>query len=475
LYLARENKFMKRSGIREGKILTGLVILFFISSCAVVRTPYPTTDYYRKTVSRLNSIKSKSNELTDSLYAGFSKSNITPGLKNSFNDPILGKFKKVPLAGFGQRKGKPATGVHDSIFVKAIALRAGGQKLVVVSADLLIMPPNIIDSVVVQLSRSGINRSQLFFSATHTHSSLGGWGYGLVGRLFSGKENRELQKWLVRQISRAVLLAIDDLRPARIGSGRFDASSYTRNRLTGETGEKNNDFNFIVIEQTGGRKAIIGSFSAHATTLNEKNLEISGDYPGYWERKTESSSADLAVFCGGSMGSQSYTGRGTGFENSKYIGESLADSLTSHLGNVIMNKEIDLSAISLKIELPDYHLRLTTKINLTTGLSKELMPYPQNVYLQALRINNSIWIFTPGDFNGESALHIKNSLAAKGYDANILGYNGSYVGYILPGKYFYMNNYETKLMGWFGPTMGDYTVDLINQICDRLIRKVSNN
>ncbi len=460
---------MKRSGVRAGKILTGLIILFFISSCAVVRTPYRTTDYYRKTVSRLDSIKSNSQQLTDSLYAGFSKISITPGLKNSSNDPILGNFRKVPLAGFGQRKGKPANGIHDSIFVKAVALSAGGLKLVLVSADLLIMPPNIIDSVIVSLSNAGINRNQLFLSATHTHSSLGGWGYGLVARLFAGKENKSIERWLINQIKNAVLYAIADLRPARIGSGSFNASSYTRNRLIGDSGEKNNDFNFIVIEQTGRRKAIIGSFSAHATTLSEKNMAISADYPGYWERKTESRSADLAMFCGGSMGSQSYIGKGDRFENSKFVGESLADSLSAHLEKVPMNGRITISALSLKILLPPYHLRLTTKINLTTGLSNRLMPYPKNVYLQALKINNLIWIFTPGDFSGESALHIKNSLAVKGYQANVLSYNGSYVGYIIPGKYFYLNHYETKLMGWFGPTMGDYTVELIDKICDGLI------
>jgi hypothetical protein len=382
---------------------------------------------------------------------------------------VDGKFKKVPLAGYGQRKGKSATGVHDSIFVKAVALRAGGQTMVLISADLLIMPPNIIDSVIVSLSKAGINRSQLFFSATHTHSSLGGWGYGLIAKLIAGKENKKLEKWLIYQIRNAVVNAISDLHPAMIGSGSFNASSYTRNRLIGELGEKNNDFNFIVIKQTGRRKAIIGSFSAHPTTLGIKNMEISADYPGYWEQKTENTTADLAMFCGGSMGSQSFVGQGDGFENSKFIGEALADSLSAHLENVTMKDKITLSALSLKILLPEYHLRLTTKINLTTGLSNWLMPFPKNVYLQALRINNSIWIFTPGDFSGESALHIKNLLAEKGYEANVLGYNGSYVGYIIPGKYFYLNHYESKLMGWFGPTMGDYTVDLINQICDGLI------
>ena len=86
-----------------------------------------------------------------------------------------------------------------------------------------------------------------------------------------------------------------------------------------------------------------------------------------------------------------------------------------------------------------------------------------------LRLNNLIWIFTPGDFSGESAFQIKNLLAAKGFDSIISSFNGSYVGYIIPGKYFYLNHYETKLMGWFGPTMGDFSMDLIDQMINAMI------
>jgi neutral ceramidase len=460
---------MKKDGIIVCQTISWLIMIFIFNSCAVVRTPYFKTVYYKETVSRLDSIKSEIRSVNDTLYAGFARVSITPDLNNIVEKPMEGKFNKVPLAGFGQRKGKPAKGVHDSIFVKAVAIKVGSQTLVLVSADLLIMPPNIIDSVTSQLSKEGLQRNQLFFSATHSHSSIGGWAYGLVGKLFAGKENHNLETWLINQIKNVVLNAISDLHYARLGSGRFDAAPYTRNRLTGKSGIKNDEFNFVVLEQPGRRKAIIGSFSAHATTLGDNNMQFSADYPGYWERKIETSTADLAMFCGGSMGSQSPVGQGNDFESAKYIGEALADSISAHMEKVTMNEKPSLSALTLKILLPEYHVRLTTNINLSSGFSNKLMEYPKNVYLQVLRINNLIWIFTPGDFSGEFAFQIKNLLAGKGYEAIISSFNGSYVGYIIPGKYFYLNNYETKLMGWFGPTMGDYTMDLIDQMCNAII------
>ncbi|MDO9341431.1 MAG: neutral/alkaline non-lysosomal ceramidase N-terminal domain-containing protein [Bacteroidales bacterium] len=455
---------MKRLGIILGIILLSMFLIFFLSTCYVERASYFHQDYYQKTAARIDSFKSAMVIVNDSIQAGFAKISITPSLNNSEDLYREGKFIQVPLAGFGARKGKSATGIHDSVFVKAVALKVDRQTLVFVSADLLIMPPNIIDSVTILLSKGGILRQQMFFSATHSHSSLGGWGPGYIGEQFAGKENKNLERWLVLKISKAVTSAIADLRPARIGSGCFYAGNYTRNRVIGELGTKNNDFSFITLEQIGYKKAIIGSFSAHSTTMGSNNMEISADYPGYWERKIEDTSADLALFFAGSTGSQSPVGKGDGFDKPKYIGEALADSLNVHLPRVVLNDKITFSSVSLKIQLPEYHMRITTKINLSSYLSKKLMPPPENVYLQAIRIDNMVWITTPCDFSGEYALQIKNALAAKGFNSNVTSFNGSYVGYIVPGRYFYLNEYEPKLMGWFGPNMGEYTMDLIRQI-----------
>ena len=445
-----------------------ITVVVSFTGCAVIKTPYTQAEYYRETVSRLEKEKQLSVCQNDSLSAGFAKASITPSLFNRFPEPEKGKFRIVPMAGYGERRGKSAKGIHDSLYIKAIAIRENNNTFVIVSGDLLIMPPNITDCVIRLLANKGINRNQLFFSATHTHSGIGGWAYGILGKQIAGKENKGLEKWLIEKIYNVILASLSDLRPSEIGYNSFDANEFTRNRLTGNDGIKNNLFNFIAIEQRNGKKAIIGTYSAHATVLGAKNLELSGDYPGYWERRVEIKTADLAMFCGGSMGSQSPVVPGNDFENAELIGKALAERIAAKLVNTNMQRRNTISSLSLKIDLPAYHFRLTRNRNLTTGLSNLLMVSPKNVYLQGLRINNLLWIFTPGDFSGEYAVEIRDSLLRKGFESVVTGYNGSYIGYIIPGKYFYMNHYEPKLMGWFGPTMGDYTMDLISRITEAL-------
>ena len=449
-------------------VLISMVLLLFISlsTSLVKRTSYFNDDYFKITRERIDSIRAVVKETRGFFEAGFAKVSITPFLNDSVENYHEGKFIEFPLAGYGDRKGKPATGIHDSIFVKAVALKMNADLVVFVGADLLIMPPNITDSVVKTMASEGIDRQQLVFSATHTHSGPGGWGPGFIGRQFAGDENTGIQKWLIRKISECIILAINDLKPARIGAADFKAGGFTRNRVLGESGTKNNDFSFICIEQEGSKRAIIGSYSAHATTIGAGNMEISGDYPGYWQRKIESTSADIALFCAGAIGSQSPVGTGEQFDKAKYIGESLADSVNVHLKDLQLNDSPVISFVSIKMELPEYHIRLTPKINLSTFWSKRLMPLPENVYIQAVRIDDMVWITTPGDFSGEYALQIKNTLLAEGFESNITSFNGSYVGYIVPGRYFYLGGYEPGLMGWFGPDMGEYTMDLIRQIAE---------
>jgi hypothetical protein len=436
-----------------------------MASCTVIKKPYFATDYYRKTTDNLAARKHVSPG-SDSLYAGFSRISITPDLSGKAE--YSSNKKGIPIAGFGQLKTKYATGIHDSIFVRSVALKAGQVIVIITSADILLMPPNIIDAAVAALKEKGISRDQLFFSASHSHSSLGGWGYGPLAKIIAGKENKQLEKWLTDQIIKAILEAISDLKPAMLGSGSFFAPQYTRNRLTGNEDQNNDEFNYLAIQQIKGKRSIIGTYSAHATTTGSKNTLLSSDYPGYWSRRIEGTSM-MAMFCGGSMGSQSPEGEGSGFERTRFIGEALADSTLKHLSGTEMHQIVSIDPLSLRIELPGYHMRMTSNINFSTFFSRWLMPQPQNVYLQALRINNLIWFTTPGDFSGESALLIKDLLAGKGYEAVVSGYNGSYVGYMIPGKYFYLKNYEPKSMGWFGPTMGDYVTDLLLQMAKSLI------
>ena len=152
-------KFLKITGITLGVIVLLLLVIYFTATGPVVNEPYFESDYFKKSMAEVDSLEKIATPVSGKLSAGFSKVSITPKLNSSADNVEKGEFIKMPLAGFGGRKGAPATGIHDSVFVKAAALKVGEKMVVLAGADLLIMPPNITDSVMVLLKEKGISRN----------------------------------------------------------------------------------------------------------------------------------------------------------------------------------------------------------------------------------------------------------------------------------------------------------------------------
>ncbi|WP_222596776.1 hypothetical protein, partial [Klebsiella sp. Kpp] len=59
----------------------------------------------------------------------------------------------------------------------------------------------------------------------------------------------------------------------------------------------------IRIVREDSAKLILTNFTAHATCLSDKNLVLSGDYPGLLSRTLEAQGYDFAMFMAGAVGS----------------------------------------------------------------------------------------------------------------------------------------------------------------------------
>ena len=454
----------------SGSILLLLFIVLLWALKRVDYTPYFDTDYYSETRLGLDSLTAQLSLSEGKVELGFGRASITPVLGGVEDDPGAGVFKELPLAGYGDRKGAAAEGIHDSVFVKAVAIRVKEELLILIASDLLIVPPDVaagVSSLVGE--KMGIRRSQLFFSATHTHSSAGAWSEGFVGKQFAGEPNPNVKPWLVQRFGRAIENAMGDLQAGRIGTGSFYAPGLISNRLVGEKGQENSEFIFVLAEQNSGRSAVLGSFDAHATTLGGWNMQFSGDYPGYWQRKLEKEDFDMALFFAGSVGSHRSQTEGEKFEASRYLGEALADSLLKFKVHTEMSDSIEMSSLSLGMGLPEFHIRVSDGLRLNPGLGGKLFPPIGDVSVQAARIADLIWITTPCDFSGEMALACKNAVSKDDYRALVTSFNGAYVGYIIPGKYYHLNEYESRLMSWYGPNMGPYTREMIRRMTEELV------
>lgn len=455
---------------RSIRVLIALAILFLLVRIFVFRaidtTPYFETGYYQHTIQKMDAKISSLSETQGTLLAGFAKVNITPKIVDHSPDPARGEFNAIKMAGFGN--GQIAKGVHDSLFAKAISLQVGEKKLILISADLVFMPATVVAQVKENV-KDQISREQLIFGATHTHSSIGNCIPGVVGKSFGGEYQPEVVQWLSDKFTQLIQNALEDVRPSKFASDCIGVPNLVRNRIIGETGRLNDKLNLISVVQDNGNTAVVGIFSAHATTIGTWNDEFSGDYPGYYQRALEAKGVDLALFFAGTVGSQSNLGIGEKFDKAKYIGETLADSAEVLLKKMKYDSIVTLAPITTEIEIPELQaFYITDRLRLSPPVGGLLIPKPESIYLQGLKLNNFIWIAMPYELSGEYGIDLKNALELKGYNSAFTSFNGQYLGYIVPEKYYYFDTYEARLMGWYGPSMGDYLMELNFKLANAL-------
>ncbi len=448
------------------QIAVGLAVLVVVGLFAclddVDYRPYLKSPYFAETAARLKAVTATNACARGELQAGFGRALLTPTINAAQDNPEKGQFRAMPLAGYGNRQGKPATGTHDDLYVKAIALRVGDTLGVMVGTDALIVPREVTELAMQRLGKElGLRREQVYLSATHTHSSLGAWGEGFVAESFAGDFQPGARVWFADRIVTAVREAVADLKPAEFGHGSFAAPEFIRNRLVGELGKVDPEFSYLVLKQNDGRPAVLGSYSAHSTVLGGGNMEFSGDYPGCWQRAVEQTTGGMAVFLAGGVGSHSPVPGDRGFAGAEKMGQALAKELLEQLPRVLLTNFVAFGVLGLDVALPTPHVRLTDGARLRPWVAGKLLPVGDHTFIQAFRLDHAVWISAPCDFSGELALDVKDFLSARGSRGVVTSFNGDYIGYVIPARYYHLGGYEPQLMSFFGPNVPDYFDELI--------------
>ncbi|MBL9139159.1 MAG: hypothetical protein JNK85_25045 [Verrucomicrobiales bacterium] len=403
------------------------------------------------------------------LRAGFGKASLNPTLGADHDDGEAGRFVALPLAGYGNRDGRPAEGVHDDLWAKSVAFTVGGRTGLVVSADLLIIPREVADDAARRIAdQCGVDRAAVYFGATHSHCSLGGWGEGKVAEAFAGGFRPAVRLWMARQLAAAAAAAVADLTPAAAGQAHFLAEDLVRNRLVGDAGRVDGTFALLRFRQADGDVATVGSFAAHATVLSGNFMQYGGDYPGYWQRGIEAASGGMAVFFAGAVGSHSPRPPEGGLEGARRMGEELARRSMEVLSKVETSPSLPVGWVTLTAPLPLLQPRIAEGWRLRAWLARRLLPVGGESRLQALRIGSSVWLSTPCDYSGELALELKEATADLGLQVAVTSFNGDYLGYVVPARYYSMNTYETRVMAFFGPQLPDYFDRLLKDMTRRV-------
>ncbi len=412
---------------------------------------------WQTNLSNLQALKFENQQDTvNRLKVGWAKRNISP-------------TKASPFAGYGLARAKSAQ-VHDSLYVRAVAFEKGNQKIVILAYDLLIAPPLIVQKLAEKMPQLGLKRENLFFTATHTHHAIGGWAEGLAGVFMAAGYDEPLTAMIVNQSVEAIKNAIVNLQEASLSYSQADAPEFVGSRLHQQKELLDTKLRYLKVVKKSGEKACLFSYSAHATCMDGLHEEFSRDYAGeavdFLENngQKDSSTFDFAVFSAGMVASHTPTDFGShNYEWTQKTGQGIAKKiLENDKTNLQTEKITQFSIHHLKLSMGETNLRLAKNVKLRDWVFKSLYPYPE-IYVSILRIGDVLWLGMPCDFSGELMPPLSQLAEKQGLKLIITSFNGAYMGYVTPDKYYDWQHYETMELNWLGKK-GDEFVKILSQI-----------
>ena len=278
------------------------------------------------------------------IYAGAAKEDITPDLIKH----------KVKLAGYNPVR--EATKVHQPLFVRVVVLKAGKEKIGIISFKQLIITSEIkskIEEKVRDLHFTGF-----IIQATHTHSGEGHfWNNWLGESLILGSFQAASLERRILAAERALRIADSSLEKARFVYEKTEANfefgkkeiSFTKNRRS-ENGNVDKGLERLLIFSTEDNFLIaqLIHFTAHPTILGRDETWLSGDWSGVLSNIAEKEFANsCALVMTGALGDAEpvldsvYLG-GDRFENKTKIVEEFSRKLYSRFySRYILQRKIN--------------------------------------------------------------------------------------------------------------------------------------
>ncbi|MFK5924452.1 MAG: neutral/alkaline non-lysosomal ceramidase N-terminal domain-containing protein [Verrucomicrobiota bacterium] len=442
----------------------------------------------------------------ESLFAGTGIIDITPDPDVPLSGPIGGGGKAFP--------------VHDRLYVRALAIKSGDTRVVFCIADLTLISTPLHDRIRDLVhQRSGLPKNHLLVSATHTHNAP------RAVKLELGPVHEAYKDSLVTWVADAVVMALDNLEPAKIGWASIDQGKFCRNRrwlvkpgtqaanpfgaktdlakMYGGPGKNGirpvgpTDPEFFVLSAQrpdGSQIGLFANFSIHYGS-GVKGGGVSADYFGYFSREAESllggtkEKSVVSIISNGTSGDIAPGG------NPSKLGKSLAADAVAVVKKIKHQDHLPItvreSELSLKVRRPSAK-RLAWAKAVKAGTAEKPAPHWQGIYakhtlwlndypdevpvrLQAIRLGKLAIMALPCEVYAETGLAIKARSPFKD-TFNVELANG-YRGYLPTPNQHRLGGYTTwpavsSLLDVDAePRIREESLRLLNEVADPSMRR----
>lgn len=365
------------------------------------------------------------------------------------------------LIGYGNRyesRRKPAEGVHDDIYARAVLLEVDGTEIFIFNADYLEFEEWSCNEIKRMMAAAyGLNENCIFFSATHDHHSVMDYHKHWNTGVFS----QEYYDFYVDTVKTAYEACRASLEECEMYFGRGMVEGYYGSRIFyGENAD-----NEVILAECRNRDgkvvAALCNWATHSTVLDPENTLLTADYAGAvcselyklrgyypamivgaagdcsnraWRQGTDY--AELARLSAGVAAKINeiscdtrlelrYEGERLVTYRVNYVPEDHTEEVQAEIDRLQKEAEASESAQERKL-LYDSANNLKKKLDLTE--------VDVTLYSSIIRLGDLEIVSSPGELGSKLGIELKEHSRAK--CCMIFGYSNGYKSYILQPELF---------------------------------------
>ncbi|MBR7117174.1 MAG: hypothetical protein IKC87_05650 [Clostridia bacterium] len=238
--------------------------------------------------------------MANDLKVGYARVNITPPLGSNIS---------------GYYQVRIADGVLDELEACAVAISNGDKRAVLVSLDNLGMSRDFLDPWREEIAKTtGLDLASIYIHSTHTHTGP------TVAINHANPLTAEYATFLGHKVVDVVVLALQDLKPAKMGIGVGEAKNVAFIRryrmkdgsaktnpgvnnpdIVAPIGETDERVNVVRFDREGAETVVIANFGNHPDVVG--GTKFSADWPGLTRRIVEQAIDNTkCVFFNGAQG-----------------------------------------------------------------------------------------------------------------------------------------------------------------------------
>jgi hypothetical protein len=175
---------------------------------------------------------------------------------------------------------------------------------------------------------------------------------------------------------------------------------------------------------------------------------------------------DFSLFAAGTVGSHRPVASGNEPKHVEAYAQALNKNISENIHEVFPVEEPNLQFGILPLNLRKAHFRISEKVRIRPWIFNSIFN-DTNAHFDILQVGKTLFISSSGEISGVFMKEWEGYAAEKGLNLIITCFNGGYIGYITPDKYYNYPLYEARDMNWFGPYNGAYFDEMIKKIIDK--------